>query len=90
MERDPDSTPTARLADALVEAVQRWLDIAVEINEGLEHFTCREAEALAELFRSVGRLGDARHVINCHAWGDDDGNDEHHALYRCLTSTSRR
>ncbi len=67
-------------------AVLQWLDVALMMDEGLEHLTCIEAEALADVYRAYGRADAAECIIRSHAWGDDDGSDRHHDLYRSLIS----
>lgn len=47
-----------------------WDDVA-------PRFTCGEAEALADLFRSVGHDGMAERLLDAHCEEDDEG-DQHY------------
>ncbi|WP_156914040.1 hypothetical protein [Brevibacterium album] len=46
--------------------------------------TCTEAESLAEVFRALGADAVARHVIEAHAAGDNEPDDQHHDLFLVL------
>ncbi|MER6102423.1 hypothetical protein ABT115_08850 [Streptomyces sp. NPDC001832] len=45
------------------------------------HFTCQEAEALAELLREVGLTDLAEKFIEGHAMADNEDDDMHHEKY---------
>lgn len=43
--------------------------------------TCSEAQSLADIFAAAGDQKTHDHIMESHAWGDDDPDDEHHARY---------
>jgi hypothetical protein len=53
--------------------------------EAAGHFTCTEAEALAELFTVIGLAEVAERFMEGHAYSDDDEDDMHHSEYLELT-----
>lgn len=65
---------------AALEAVEEWVEKAVGMYdcEAWGSFTCSEAEAFAELARSIGRDEVASMIIESHAEGDDDPEDDHY------------
>lgn len=63
-----------------LEALEEWADVARGMFdcEAWGSFTCIEAEATAELARVIGRDKIAEMIIECHARGDDDPEDDHY------------
>lgn len=61
--------------DALANFFEAWGDgyLANDLGEKL---TCREADAIAELFSAFGKDKDAEQWIDSHSFSDDEG-DEH-------------
>lgn len=43
--------------------------------------TCSEAQWLANIFAAAGDQKTHDFIMESHAWGDDDEDDEHHAKY---------
>lgn len=43
--------------------------------------TCNEAQWLANIFAAAGDEKTHDFIMESHAWGDDDPEDEHHAKY---------
>jgi hypothetical protein len=43
--------------------------------------TCSEAQWLADIFAAAGDNTTHDFIMESHAWGDDDEDDEHHAKY---------
>jgi hypothetical protein len=43
--------------------------------------TCNEAQSLADIFAAAGDQKTHDHIMESHAHGDDDEEDEHHAQY---------
>lgn len=82
MANEPESTDlqSMRLSVALTNLVtaMRSMDTAQE------HMTCTEAGAIADVLRIAGGDAAADRFIEAHAWGDDDGGDEHHQQYHQL------
>ena len=67
-------TPGEGIILAALKAAEVLSDgeIADEVGTSL---TCTEVEALAELFRATGHENAAQVWIDCHAEGDDCGDD---------------
>lgn len=43
--------------------------------------TCKEVQSLADVFAAAGDMKTHDHIMESHAWGDDDPEDEHYAKY---------
>lgn len=55
------------------------VDLASAVStEAAEHMTCGEADDVAAVLRLLSEQ-DAEAFLYCHAWGDDDVDDLHHA-----------
>jgi hypothetical protein len=81
----PVETPTFR---AVVDAAQN-LEVVwgkCVAYEAAGHFTCNEAEALAELFYAIGMDDVAQRFMEGHAYADEDEDDMHHSEYLELTA----
>lgn len=63
-----------------LEAIEEWVEKARYMYDcdAWGSFTCSESEAFAELARSIGRDEVAKMIIECHAEGDDDPEDDHY------------
>lgn len=64
---------------AALRALARFMETFEEAGEAFGNLTCREAEALAELWDLVPEGGDW--VRRSHADGDEDCEDQHHGLW---------
>lgn len=74
MTTTPTTEPRERTAPA--DVLHTALDMLGEAAPDLS-LTCREADAVADLFRSVGRDDDAGSWIDAHAANDDEGDDHY-------------
>lgn len=69
-----DPTP----AEDLDEKVRAVLDMLGECATDVgSHFTCTEAEMIADLFRAMGDDDGAAHWIDAHAEDDEEGDDHY-------------
>lgn len=51
------------------------------VEEGAEHLSCSEVGSIAKVLRVAGYAADADALMEYHAHGDDDIDDEHHERY---------
>ena len=47
--------------------------------DNAERFTCDEIEALVRMYALLGHTDDATDLLYCHADGDNETDDDHHA-----------
>lgn len=67
----------SKIEDAAREFVEAWeFGVAAYVADNAS-ITCREAEALAGLFRAVGDSTTADDIIREHSMDDDDPSDLH-------------
>jgi len=64
--------------DHLVEIAKGWDGLAGEVFTNMQ---CVEAEAVAGVLRAAGAEESAVRVIELHAEGDYEEEDQHHDLY---------
>ena len=74
----------AATVGTLTAALNRFLSIIPNIDDGARALTCTEAEAIAGVFTAMGHADVAATFITSHAYGDDDGADMHRAEYLSL------
>lgn len=75
------NTTTPAVLAGLAEALATFAAVVPGIAEGAEHLTCSEAEAIAGVLAAIGSADDSAAFIRGHAYGDDDEDDMHRALY---------
>jgi hypothetical protein len=61
-------------------AAGQLVAVLVRSREVAEHFTCREADALALSMAELGYRADAARFLVSHAAGDDDPGDLHRGI----------
>lgn len=72
-----DSSDYARLRNAAQEMAAQLGDQMTASNVG-GHFTCMEAEVVADVMKAADCETEARTWLRGHAEGDDDPEDMHH------------
>lgn len=78
------SDPATARANHLAQEVAFILEDQMVRNDIGPRLTCDEATTVAA-FLDYWRGGESgRLFIQAHAWGDDEPDDEHHALYCTL------
>lgn len=61
----------------VIANLDRFLDVVAGMSEGpLDHFTCTEVEALADLMTAQRGEEDGIYVIVHHLYGEDEEHDE--------------
>lgn len=79
------ATAVLTAVDHLTEIAQGWDGLAGEIFTNMQ---CVEVNALAAVFRAAGAEETAGRIIELHAEGDYEEDDQHHTLYLELRADS--
>lgn len=65
----------AEIAKALAEMAGKM----AQVDDGATHLTCGEADSIATVLAMAGHIDEAAAFLECHSYGDDEG-DMHHEL----------
>lgn len=88
--RNTEATEVQRMkARSAQELVSLWNEVhlagdrmrGIDPGQVFGSMTCAEAQSLADVFAAAGDMETHDHIMESHAWGDDDPEDEHYAKY---------
>lgn len=78
------TTYTATQVSEVLAAVDTLIQVTSDMTHDCEPWTafnCSEVEAIVGVIHAAGRPELASIIIELHAHGDDDPDDEHHDMY---------
>lgn len=65
----------------LATALENLAAVMPHIDDAASALTCSEAETIAHVLGAAGYPVQAAEFIRTHAYGDEEGDDEHHDLW---------